>query len=43
MFSPQLLHIFWFKQGGWKNKKLTEDLEMSAKVNEESIIEEGLQ
>jgi len=38
-----VITYFWFKQGGWKNKKLTEDLEMSAKVNEESIIEEGLQ
>jgi len=38
-----VITYFWFKRGGWKNKQLTEDLQMSAKVNEESIIEEGLQ
>jgi putative MATE family efflux protein len=38
-----LIAYLWFKQGGWKNKRLTEEIQMAERVNEEAIIEEGLQ
>lgn len=37
-----LLAIFWFKRGKWKHKKLTNDMKMVEKTNQETIIEEGI-
>lgn len=37
-----LLTIFWFKRGKWKTKKLTQEMKMVEKTNEETLIEEGI-
>jgi putative MATE family efflux protein len=38
-----LIAYLWFKQGSWKNKRLTEEIQMVERVNEEAVIEEGMQ
>lgn len=37
-----ILVNIWFFRGSWKYKKVTEDLKMIEKTNEETIIEEGI-
>jgi len=36
-----VISIVWLSRGGWKKKKLTEEIKMSEKVIEEAVIEEG--
>jgi len=37
-----IITILWFAKGTWKLKKITEEIKISEKVSEETIIEEGL-
>jgi hypothetical protein len=34
--------IIWFAKGTWKKKKITEEIKLSEKTIEETIIEEGM-
>lgn len=34
--------IIWFAKGTWKKKKITEEIKLSEKTTEETIIEEGI-
>jgi putative MATE family efflux protein len=34
--------IIWFAKGTWKKKKITEEIKLSEKTTEETIIEEGM-
>ncbi|MFA4941354.1 MAG: MATE family efflux transporter [Patescibacteria group bacterium] len=37
-----IITVLWFMKGTWKLKKITEEIEISEKISEETIIEEGL-
>ncbi len=37
-----IVSIVWLSRGGWKKKKLTEEIKISEKVMEETVIEEGV-
>lgn len=37
-----LVSVAWFARGSWKNSRLTEDDKQTAKIIEETIIEEGI-
>ncbi len=35
-----MVGLFWFKRGGWKNKKLTKEINFSKRILEETLIED---
>ena len=37
-----IIMVIWFLKGTWKQKQLTEEIELAEQTTEETIIEEGM-